>query len=260
MPAIDLAYREFGDGPPLIVLHGLLGSSRNWYTIARRLQRLRRVLTLDLRNHGDSEHLAEMNYPVMADDVLWFMDQQRIARADLLGHSMGGKVAMHLALSAPARIDRLIIVDIAPVAYTDRFSELLDTLAALPLDKLASRREADEALARSLSDAPLRAFLLQNLVSDGDGLRWRVDLHILRAALPALMDFPAPARGTRYERPCLFIRGAGSSSLDAEHRDALYRYFPAAELREIGEAGHWPHVEAPRVFLQILSGYLQGAP
>jgi pimeloyl-ACP methyl ester carboxylesterase len=253
--AVELHARESGAGAPLLVLHGLLGSARNWAAIVKRLAERRRVITADLRNHGDSPHHPRMDYPAMAGDLAALLDRLGIERTDVLGHSMGGKAAMLLTLTSPERIGRLIVVDIAPVSYTDRFTRLVEAMQRLPLDEIASRQDADARLAPDIPDDPTRSFLLQNLVRGGGGFEWRVDLDIIRHALPDILSFP-PTPGGRFERPALFIRGLDSHGLDDQHHAAVYDRFPAARIAGIENAGHWPHIDAPRSFLKLVGDAL----
>ena len=187
---VGLASTVVGKGTPALVLHGLFGSGTNWRTIARRLADRLECHLVDQRNHGRSPHAHAMAYPELAADVLAYLDARGIGRAGLIGHSMGGKTAMTLALLAPARVRWLVVADIAPARSPSDHRPILDALRSMPLAAIASRGEADAALASTVSDPALRQFLLQNVVSDGAGLRWRIDLEAIAAALPELTDFP----------------------------------------------------------------------
>lgn len=256
---VALASAAYGgpDGaPPLVILHGLFGSGRNWATAARRLARLRRVVTVDLRNHGESPRAAGMSYGEMAGDVAAFLEAERLRPAVLLGHSMGGKVAMTLALAEPEAVAGLIVVDIAPVAGRAEHGALVRALQALPVARLASRAEADAALAPAVPDATLRGFLLQNLVRRGEGYAWRIGLEAIAAALPALGDFTADGR---YDGPALFIAGGASDYLRPEHEGAIRALFPAARIERIAGAGHWVHADAPEAFLALTERFLEHA-
>ncbi|HEY5719706.1 MAG TPA: alpha/beta fold hydrolase, partial [Gammaproteobacteria bacterium] len=174
--AVELYYREEGSGAPLLVLHGLFGSSSNWARLARGLAAEFRVICADLRNHGRSPHAAGMSYPQMAADVVALLDRLRLDRVALLGHSMGGKVAMQVALNQPERVSRLLVADIAPRAYRGNQAIVLEALEALHLDSLASRREADERLAAQVPETGVRAFLLTNLTQEQGRFGWRINL------------------------------------------------------------------------------------
>ncbi|MCW5575034.1 MAG: alpha/beta fold hydrolase [Burkholderiales bacterium] len=259
--AVELAFVEGGepvgeDGTaPLLVLHGLFGSGTNWRAVARALGRHRRVLLVDARNHGSSPHSSTMDYPAMAGDVRELMRRQGLARAALLGHSMGGKTAMTLALESPALVERLVVVDIAPTRSPGDHAPLLAAMAGLDLSRVQRRSDADALLADAVDSQGLRAFLLQNLVSDGKGFRWRLNLAAIEASLPALLDFPA-LPGHRFEGPALFVRGERSEYLRDAHRDALVNRFPAAELLTVPRAGHWIHSENMDGFLEAVEPFL----
>ncbi len=254
---VALAFQSFGDsGTPLIILHGLFASARNWQSVARQLSGSHRVFTLDLRNHGASPHSAEMTYPALAADVAAFVDRHGIERAHVLGHSMGGKTAMWLALTAPERVATLIVVDIAPVRYAHDYSAIIEHMRALPLQSLTNRQAADDALARSIPDARLRQFLLQNLVPKDRRYRWRIDLDILERAQPELAAFPATEDVGPCWKPALFIAGAASDYVLPEHRAMIERLFPAARLETIVGAGHWLQVDQPDAFLRIVREFL----
>jgi len=255
--SVALACRELGHGPPLLCLHGLLGSGTNWRSIGRRLaERGRRVLLVDLRNHGRSPHAPGMRYAELAGDVLALLEREGIERAALLGHSMGGKCAMHLALAAPERVERLVVADIAPRPSGHEHAALLAALRALPAAALASRRAADAALAAHLPDPALRQFLLQNLVP-GSEPRWRVDLAAIAAALPDLAGFDPPPAGARYPGPALFVRGERSDYLSEADLPLIEGWFPRARLVTVAGAGHWLHAERPDAFLAVIAPFLR---
>ncbi|WP_024298194.1 alpha/beta fold hydrolase [Methylomicrobium lacus] len=256
MAAVELAYSELGrpDAAPLIILHGFFASSRNWKFIAEKLAASRRVFLLDLRNHGASPHHPLMDYPAMAEDVRQFMRQRGLTRASLLGHSMGGKVAMWLALNAPDMIDKLIIADIAPVAYSHSFENTLSALKALPLAALSNRKQAEERLAEAIPELSYRQFLLQNLVLHDGHYRWRVDLDIFGRSAPAITAFPDAGNRPPYQDAALFIAGAESNFVKAE---AVFPLFPQAQLKTLAGAGHWLHVQQPESFLAAVLDFLR---
>ena len=192
---VALASTAIGHGQPALVLHGLSGSGTNWRTIARRLDTRLECHLVDQRNHGRSPHARGMAYPDLTADVIAYLEGHRIDRAGLIGHSMGGKTAMTLALTAPERVRWLIVADIAPGQSPSDHGPMLDTLKALPVDTLTSRTGADAALAAAVPDLGLRQFLLQNLITGGAGLRWRIDLDAIADALPDLTGFPIDRAG-----------------------------------------------------------------
>ena len=253
---VELAHVSHGaSGPPLVILHGLLGSARNWNRIARQLALTHRVFALDLRNHGASPWAEPMTYDQMAQDVCAFLDRQELPAATLIGHSMGGKVAMRVALEHGLRVERLITVDIAPVAYRHGFNDYLEAMQRLDLDRIGRRAEADAALAQNIDDAGVRGFLLQNLVSTEDKLAWRVPLSALADAMPELMGFPQ-APDERYDGPTLFVTGGRSRYVRPEHHEVILGLFPHARFVAIEEAGHWVQAEAPERFLELVEGFL----
>jgi pimeloyl-ACP methyl ester carboxylesterase len=243
----------------VLILHGLLGSARNWASIARRLGATRRVFALDLRNHGASPWADEMTYDQMAGDVRVFLARQGLPAAAVIGHSMGGKVAMRLALTHGEQVERLVVVDVAPVIYGRSFNAYVEAMRGLDLSRISRRAQADALLAERIADAGVRGFLLQNLISGDDGLAWRVPLQALADNMPALTGFPEPAESERYEGPALFVTGGRSDYVRPEHHAEILRLFPHAQLITIEGAGHWVHAEAPTVFLEIVQRFLGSA-
>jgi pimeloyl-ACP methyl ester carboxylesterase len=255
--SLDLSYSEVGAGPPLVVLHGLFGSGRNWASIARQLGESHRVFTLDLRNHGESPWAETMSYPEMAEDVAAFLTHNGLDGATVLGHSMGGKAAMVLALDQGERVGRLIVVDIAPVAYRHSHLDLIEAMRAVDLDAVSRRGEVDAALADAVPDPGLRAFLLHNLVSEAGRLRWRINLAALGDNMASLIGYPGDLDGNQYAGPALFLAGADSDYLGAEHSPRIRSLCPAAEIDAIAGAGHWVHAEQPRAFLARVQAFLK---
>ena len=253
---VDLAAAEQGAGPPIVILHGLFGSARNWGAIARRLAEQHRVFALDLRNHGASPWTASMDYAEMAGDVRAFVERRNLGPVALVGHSMGGKVGMVLALQAPALVERLVVVDIAPVRYPPAYLSFVEAMRGVDLDRAARRAEVGARLADGVPDEGVRQFLLQNLVAEEGRLRWRVNLDTLETAMPALSDFPDFPDDAAYEGPTLFVAGARSDYVQPEHRAAIRRLFPKASLVRLRDAGHWIHAERPEEFLDTLLPFL----
>ena len=260
MAALRLRLRRYGDdgahgsGTPLLLLHGLFGSAANWHGIARRLGEERPVLVPDLRNHGDSPHAPRMDYPAMAEDLAATLDAENAGRIVVVGHSMGGKLAMWLALCCPERLAGLAVVDIAPRRYPDGFDPLIDALIALPLGAIRDRRDADRRLAQQIPSAAVRGYLLQNLRRAPDGWQWRIDLAAIAAAMPALLDFPDPD-GSQFTGPTLFIYGTASPYIDAAALPAIRARFPLARLRAIPNAGHWVYADSPDAFTAALQAF-----
>lgn len=253
---VDLAAQTYGDaGGPIIILHGLLGSGRNWTSIAKRLAQTRKVVTLDLRNHGGSPWADEMTYPLMAADVRSFIERTALGPVTLIGHSMGGKTAMRLALGAPSLIERLVVVDIAPADYEHGFGAYVEAMQAIDVAALSSRGEVDDRLAATVPEAPVRAFLLQNLVRQDQGFSWRPNLDALASAMPALMSFPKERRD-HFAGPALFLAGAESNYVKPVDREGIETLFPRADIRTIADAGHWLHAEQPTAFMAHVQQFL----
>jgi esterase len=255
--SLDLAYAEYGSGPPIVILHGLLGWARNWATIAKQLARAYHVLAADLRNHGSSPWADAMSYESMAQDVAALVARLGLPPPVVVGHSMGGKVAMQLALCHGHAVDQLVVVDVAPVRYDRSFAPYIEAMQRVDLNAIGRRSEVDERLAPAVPDAGVRAFLLQNLVSADGGFAWRVNLPALLANMDAIMGFPASPGSRSFERPALFLAGGRSDYLRPEHRTEIELLFPRAEHEVIEDAGHWVHAERPAAFLERLGQFLE---
>jgi len=248
--------------PPLVIAHGLFGSARNFNTLGKRLAQGRRVILVDMRNHGASPWADEMSYPAMAEDLAAVIRDAGDAaggKAALIGHSMGGKAAMALALSEPGLLAELIVVDIAPVAYAHPHSGYVAAMQGLDLSAVGRRGEADALLAPAIPEAGLRAFILQNLVFEGGHASWRLNLDALAASMDGLIGWPEALAGRRYDGPALFLRGAKSDYADDSRRDAIMAAFPGAAIEAVPDAGHWLHAERPEAFLAAVSAWLSRA-
>ena len=239
-------------GPPLVIAHGLFGSARNWGVLARRFSAERPVIAVDMRNHGQSPRLAPHTYEAMAEDLAEVIAAHG-GVADVLGHSMGGKAAMILALARPGMVRRLIVADIAPVAYGHTQTPLVTALQALDLAGLASRAEADAALSASVPDAATRAFLLQSLELRPEP-RWLLALDLLGRHMAEILGFPA-IEG-RFDGPALFLRGATSEYVQPAHEPQIKALFPKARLESVPDAGHWLHAEQPRAVEAAVNRFL----
>ncbi len=256
-PSVELAFEELGqvnsNAIPLIILHGFFASSRNWRQVAEKLAVKQHVYVVDMRNHGASPHHINMDYPDMVVDLLAFMDAQGIKQASLLGHSMGGKVAMWCALKHPERIDKLLVADIAPVRYEHSFNALITALKSLPLQSLKNRKEAEQWLEPDIPELTYRQFLLQNLVLIDGEYTWRVDLDIFYATGDNIIGFPDVKTVKPYQGAALFLAGGNSNYVRKEQLDEL---FPQAQLSVIADAGHWLHVQQPVEFLKRVESFL----
>jgi esterase len=251
---MTLAFTEIGEGEPIVILHGLFGSGRNWASIAKALSDTYRVLTVDLPNHGASEWTEHVTYQGLAEATANFLTQHELQGCTLLGHSMGGKTAMTLALSQGDLINRLIVADIAPVPYDHDNLAVIEALAAVDIANVKSRNEAEAQMAVHISDRMLRAFLLQNLRREGDGYQWRINLEGLKASLPDLHGFPE--FDTTFEKPAIFIAGAESDFVEPEHHAEIDRLFPNSSVVDLTHAGHWLHADNPKAFIQAVVQFL----
>jgi esterase len=250
-----LNYQIQGEGEPLIILHGLFGTLENWGSQIKSLAAQFQVIAVDLRNHGRSEHSKEMSYALMATDIAQLMAHLKLPKAHIIGHSMGGKAAMQLALNQPELIDQLIIVDIAPVAYGSHHDDVFKGLHSVELSSLKSRSDADKQLAKYIPELGVRAFLLKNLYrTEEKAFAWRMNLEILHQQYKNISKAP---QGSPYLPKMLFIKGANSDYMVPAYRDDVIRLFPNAGYTVIKDAGHWPHAEKPEVFTRTVLDYLQ---
>jgi pimeloyl-ACP methyl ester carboxylesterase len=253
---MKLAITETGTGRPVVLLHGLLGAGQNFGAVAKALAgQGHRVLALDLRNHGSSApHQPTMGYAEMAADVAETLREAGAWPAAVIGHSMGGKVAMMLALAEPAGVERLLVADIAPVAYpTPAFTRYIAAMRAIPLRPGLTRRDADAALVAAVPEPPLRGFLLQNLLFNEDPPRWRVALDVIADEMGGIGGWPDPTG--RYEGPVLVLAGDRSDYIRPEHHARFRALFPACRFHTI-PAGHWLHAENPQAFLAEVTAFL----
>ncbi len=253
---MQLHYATYGRyGYPLIILHGLFGSLENWQTLSRAFASCYRVYALDARNHGASPHSPEMNYNLMADDLEEFMAAQGISSAYLLGHSMGGKAAMQFAFKHPEKVDKLVIVDIAPHAYPPQHTTIFRALFSVNPWQFTRRKDIDTALAQKLPDVALRQFLEKNLTRDASGtFKWKLDLDSIYRNYDALgqgLDGPR-----RFEKPALFIRGERSGYITKQDTEQIRLLFPYSRIVTLPGVGHWVHVEARRRFARVVLTFL----
>jgi esterase len=251
-----LHYSETGNGKSLIILHGLFGSSKNWQSLARVFSRHFKVFTLDLRNHGQSFHHDEMSYSVMAEDVYRLMVHLGIESCSVIGHSMGGKTAMLLALEHPQLVSRLVVVDIAPVAYAHVYHHLIDPIMALKLDHIESRSAVDKSLQGAIPDAGLRNFLLQNLERKAGQWRWKVNWLAIERQLNHLTEFINLPVAWKVSTPTQFIRGEHSDYIGIDEESEIADHFDNATIKTIKDAGHWLHVEQPERFSRLALDFL----
>ena len=240
--------------PPLIIAHGLFGSGRNFNTLGRKLANGRRVILVDMRNHGESPWDDDVSYAAMADDLARVVESAG-GRAVVLGHSMGGKATMALALSRPELLAGIIVADIAPVVYGHTHQPFIEGMLAMDLSRVAKRSDADPLLAETVAEPMLRSFLLQNLVIEDGKARWRLNLQALLDGMPQLIGWPDTFEEV-YEGPALFIYGGASDYMGTDREAAVRGQFPSAEFHQIPGAGHWLHAEKPAEFLGAVEGWL----
>lgn len=260
---MDLNFKQYSsEGYPLIILHGLFGNLSNWGWHSKALASQFQVYGLDLRNHGASPHSDDMDYPLMVADVLEFLDAQGIERCHVLGHSMGGKVAMELALSTPQQVKQLMVVDIAPVDYLSTAAahdQVFAGMEALDLSALGSRQQADKILSEFVSVKETRLFLLANLRKDSEaGYAWRLNLPSLHKNYDILrmnVESTGPFVGET-----LFVKGGESAYINSGHRQQILELFPRANVKVVLNAGHWLHSEKPQALLKICQQFFEESP
>lgn len=256
---IELNYKTFGQGDPIVILHGLFGTLDNWQTIGRKLAEHHSVFLVDQRNHGRSPHTDELDYPLMAYDLEHFMENQWMFKATIMGHSMGGKTAMQFALLHPGMVEKLIVVDIAPKAYQGGHQPIFDALLNLNPEHISDRSEADARLKERIGEQSIRQFLLKNLSrkKGKDGYQWKMNLPVIHKHYPDLLKglkvYDAP-----FEGEVLFIRGGRSNYIQEEDFYTIRELFPNAQVETIDEAGHWVHAEAPEKLLKLVLSFIEG--
>lgn len=242
---MKLFYRKSGNGKPLVILHGLFGISDNWATLAKQWSEFFTVYAVDLRNHGQSPHSEQWKYWIMAEDVLELIDDEKLQDVTVLGHSMGGKVGMRLALDMPESISKLIVSDIGPKQYPVQNKDVVDALLKVPVGKLTARKEAEEILSKYIKDNGTTQFLMKNLFrNDADKFAWRFNLDVIAKNLSVVSDAtdePAPS-----DVQTLFLRGEKSHYISKEDEAGIKTVFPRATIQTINGAGHWIHADKPK--------------
>ncbi len=262
-----LNFKKYGTGEPLVILHGLYGSSDNWVSIAKRLEAMFTVYLVDLRNHGRSPHYELHNYAVMTDDLVAFLNDQGVYSANIIGHSMGGKLAMTFASLYPEMVRRLVVVDISPRTYAkasgdgqlEEHRAILEALASLDLAQLKKREDADTHLAQYISSFSVRQFLLKNLVRDRSGrFSWRLNIETLKESLESVVIGLENERDDlrRFMNPTLFIRGGSSHYIRDVDLAMIKDFFPHAQIETIKDASHWVHAEQPDAFIHCVVKFL----
>ena len=259
---MELHYKTFGEGQPLLILHGLFGSSDNWLTLGRKLAEQYKVYLIDQRNHGRSPWSNDWNYQLMAEDLLEFVKTHELEDFILVGHSMGGKTAMNFAARYyPSKVQKLVVVDIAPKPYRVHHDTIVEGLNALDLSQINSRKEADDQLAQYVEEAGVRMFLLKNLYRPKGGeneakkFDWRINLSVIGNNLVNVSD--GLAENLQYDGQTLFVRGVNSNYIKESDETLIKKHFPNATLQSVEQAGHWIHAEKPQEFLEMLLNFIQ---
>ncbi len=251
---MKLNFRKIGDGDPIVILHGVFGSSDNWQTVGKALAESYSVYLVDLRNHGLSPHDNEMNYQAMAGDVRELIEDEKI-KPHLIGHSMGGKVAMELACSAPNMLKSLIVVDIAPKYYPPHHQEILESFKTLDIKSLGSRKEADDELSKKLTNPGVRQFILKNLGrNENDDFEWKINYKAIEKNIDKIGEGLSQAKSFAGET--LFINGSKSDYIQKDDEKLILKHFPKAEIKTIEGAGHWVHAEKPKETTDLIQTFL----
>ncbi|WLD57507.1 alpha/beta fold hydrolase [Salinispirillum sp. LH 10-3-1] len=253
---MKLHHRIQGDGAPVIIIHGLFGDGLNWGGVSRILKDSYRLILPDMRNHGRSAHDDDITYPTMAQDVVELMDELDVPSAHIVGHSMGGKIAMTLALQHPERVQSLTVVDIAPKAYPVRHRDVFAGLKAVADAHPESRHDAEELLTEHIQTTDVRTFILKNLERTDDGFAWRINWHALYEHYQDLADFPITEG--QYTGPTQFLVGELSDYVTKEDQPTISRLFPQATGRVVGGTGHWLHAEKPELVARWIDGLIHG--
>ena len=252
---MKLHHRILGEGDPLLIMHGVFGSSDNWQTLGKEFSKHFKVYLIDLRNHGKSPHSDEFDYHLMAEDVLELLEEEQLEAAHLLGHSMGGKVAMNLATKNPEKIKKLIVVDIAPKDYPPHHQQIFAGFRSVDLGSLKSRKDADDQMSKVIKNFGVRQFILKNLDRDSNGLfRWKLNLNAIEKA--AEMVGNGLEQGSHFDGETLFIAGGNSDYILQEDHETILSIFPKAEVETIEGAGHWVHAEKPVELKQAVESFL----
>ncbi|MEI8046096.1 MAG: alpha/beta fold hydrolase [Bacteroidota bacterium] len=255
---MKLFFREFGQGQPAIILHGLFGQSDNWVTVGRRIADQFHVYIPDQRNHGQSPHTSIHSFPAMADDLAEFIEDHEIENPILIGHSMGGKVAMTYALENPEKVKKLVVVDISPRKYPERIThtQVISQMLNIDLENTATRGEVEKILNLRITDPRVRMFIMKNLYYKIHGkLAWRLNLDAINQSMDLLFD--GIRSENQYKGPTLFIRGGKSDYVPDEDITLITSLFPEAVIKTISGASHWVHADAPEELCYLLSEFLE---
>ncbi|SNS44947.1 Pimeloyl-ACP methyl ester carboxylesterase [Ekhidna lutea] len=252
---MKLNFRTLGEGEPLIIMHGVFGSSDNWQTLGKVFAENFKVYLVDLRNHGNSPHSDEFDYDVMVKDVVELMDDEGLPKALILGHSMGGKVAMHLATEHSEKVDKLIVVDIAPKYYPPHHQQIFDGFHSVDLDNLENRKDADEQMSKVIANMGVRQFILKNLDRKKDGsFAWKLNVDAIQKAIEKVGE--GIEGSVSFEGVTLFIAGGKSDYITESDHDLIREHFPKAVIATVKDAGHWVHAEKPKELGEMVMEFL----
>ena len=252
---MKLFHREFGKGDPLLILHGLFGSSDNWQTLAKKFANDFKVFAIDLRNHGRSFHHEEFDYQVMMHDIVDFVQDNGLDKVSLLGHSMGGKLSMNYALHFPEKVEHLIIIDIAPRKYRVLHDGIIQALKALDLKLYKKREEVDDALADMLQIFSIRQFLLKNLIRNKNGtFDWKINLNVIDQSIENLVV--EISSDTTFQGKTLFIAGDKSDYIRPVDEEQIHELFPNSQVSYLPDVGHWVHAQAPDLLYQTVMDFI----
>ena len=252
---VALNYTLKGIGEPVILMHGMFGSLSNLGVVSRFLAETYQTIAVDLRNHGDSPHTPTMSYPGMAEDIISLMESLNLERAHFVGHSMGGKVAMQIALTRPDRVRKVVVADIAPVLYGSRHDDVLKGLKALDETVIQSRNHARDILESYVDEAGVSSFLLKNVYRQENG-EYGLKINLAAILASYFDELTLPPVGDPFDGPILFVKGENSPYIQREHKDEILRLFPSAALKIIAKTGHWLHAERPDAFNRIVQDFL----
>ncbi|MCR9249784.1 MAG: alpha/beta fold hydrolase [bacterium] len=251
---MKLHFRKYGEGEPLLILHGVFGSSDNWQTVGKAFAENYEVYLIDQRNHGNSPHHEDFNYDVMANDLLELMDDHKLESAHILGHSMGGKTAMNFAATFPERVKKLIVVDIAPKFYAPHHQQIIEGFRSVDLDALTSRGEADKAMSTVISNMGIRLFLLKNLKREDSGFGWKINLDVIERNITNVGS--GLEADQKFDGHTLFIAGGNSDYIQEHDFGLISSHFSNYKFEKIEGAGHWVHAEKPKELFEIVSKFL----
>lgn len=255
---LPLNYQRFGDinKPPLLLCHGLFGSLENLFSIKRGLEHHFDIIAVDLPDHGRSPFSQQFSFQLYAQSIIDLLNQLKIEKAHLLGHSLGGKIVMQIALTIPQKVNKLVIADIAPVSYSPRHQSVMSGLRAVDLATLSNRSDADKYMREYIEEAGVRQFLLKSLYQKGQKWAWRFNLPLLERDYALLIKAPDVAHDSQFYGDTLFIKGGRSDYLLADHQQVIKQHFPNSQAKIISDAGHWLHAEKPSVFNRLVEQFL----